>query len=215
LLPTTTPRSQLYAQGKLPEFQLFSATPPAPEFAADTPATSPADLAEVFALGFGPDNLLKNTYRLSYLQDAQANPDGGWPAITTGVAAANPGFAWRQALKTNDLRNWIPTAPTLLCGGGMDPLVFWFNSALMQSYWAAHAPASAQISVLDLESAASANDPYGGLKQDFAVAKGLVAASAIAQGATDGGALAVAEAYHATLVAPFCFAAVKTFFANP
>jgi hypothetical protein len=43
----------------------------------------------------------------------------------------------------------------------------------------------------------------------------LVAASAIAQGATDGGALAVAEAYHATLVAPFCFAAVKTFFANP
>jgi hypothetical protein len=69
--------------------------------------------------------------------------------------------------------------------------------------------------VLDLESAASANDPYGGLKQGFAVAKGLVAASAIAQGATDGGALAVAEAYHATLVAPFCFAAVKTFFANP
>lgn len=169
----------------------------------------------MFALGFGPANLLKNTYRLSYLQDAQANPDGGWPAATTGVAAATPGHAWRQALKTNDLRNWIPAAPTLLCGGAMDPLVFWLNSALMQSYWASRAPASASISVLDLESAASANDPYGGLKQDFAVAKGLVAASAIAQGATDGGALAVAEAYHATLVAPFCFAAVKTFFANP
>ena len=215
LLPTTTPRSQLYSQGKLPEFELFSATPPAPQFAADTPATTPADLAEVFALGFGPANLLKNTYRLSYLQDAQANPDGGWPAATTGVAAATPGHPWRQALKTNDLRNWIPAAPTLLCGGGMDPLVFWLNSALMQSYWASRAPASASISVLDLESAASANDPYGGLKQDFAVAKGLVAASAIAQGATDGGALAVAEAYHATLVAPFCFAAVKTFFANP
>jgi len=27
--------------------------------------------------------------------------------------------------------------------------------------------------------------------------------------------LAVAEAYHTILVAPFCFAAVKTFFANP
>ncbi len=215
LLPTTTPRSELYAQGKLPEFELFSATPPAPEFAADTPATTPADLAEVFALGFGPANLLKNTYRLSYLQDAQANPDGGWPAATTGVAAATPGLAWRQALKTNDLRNWIPTAPTLLCGGGMDPLVFWLNSALMQGYWASRAPASASISVLDLESAASVNDPYAGLKKDFAVAKGLVAASAIAQGATDDGALAVAEAYHATLVAPFCFAAVKTFFANP
>jgi len=42
-----------------------------------------------------------------------------------------------------------------------------------------------------------------------------VAAAAVAQGATDGGARAVAEAYHATLVAPFCFAAVKSFFANP
>jgi len=46
----------------------------------------------------------------------------------------------------------------------------------------------------------------------LAVAKALVAASAIAQGATDGGALAVDEAYHATLVAPFCFAAVKSYF---
>ena len=66
---------------------------PPPQFAADTPATTPADLAEVFALGFGPANLLQNTYRLSYLQDAQANPDGGWPAVTTGVAAATPGHA--------------------------------------------------------------------------------------------------------------------------
>jgi dienelactone hydrolase len=215
LLPTTTPRSQLYAEGKLPEFALFSATPPAAEFAADTPATTPANLAEVFALGFGTGNLLQNSYRLSYLEDAQSNPDGGWPTPTTGVAAAAPGLSWRQALKTNDLRNWVPTAPTLLCGGDMDPLVFWFNTALMQSYWAAHAAGSMPISVLDLDSAPTAGDPYVGLKQDFATAKNLVAAAAVAQGATDGGALAVAEAYHATLVAPFCFAAVKIFFAAP
>jgi hypothetical protein len=69
--------------------------------------------------------------------------------------------------------------------------------------------------VLDLDSSASSNDPYSNLKKDFATAKQLVAAAAVAQGATDGGALAVAEAYHATLVAPFCFAAVKSFFANP
>jgi hypothetical protein len=53
------------------------------------------------------------------------------------------------------------------------------------------------------------------LKKDFAIAKEVVATAAVAQGATDGGALAVAEAYHGTLVAPFCFAAVKSFFANP
>ena len=213
LLPTTTPRSQLYTQGKLPENALFSSTPPEPAFADDTPTTTPSDLAEVFALGFGAGNLLQNSYRLSFLLDAQANPDGGWPAVTSGLPAAAPGLAWRQALKLNDLRNWVPAAPVLLCGGDVDPLVFWLNTDLMQKYWAAQAPASASISVLDLESAATSNDPYGGLKKDFAVAKELVAATAVEQGATDGGEIAVAEAYHTLLVAPFCFAAVKSFFA--
>src|SRR6266478_6328121 len=205
LLPSATPRSQLYAQGKLPEYALFSSTPPDPAFAGDTPPTTPANLAEVFALGFGTGNLIQNSYRLSYLQDAEANPDGGWPSITTGVAAANPGLPWRRALEINDLRNWIPTSPVLLCGGDADPLVFWLNTELMQSYWASQGTASASISVLNLESAASNNDPYATLKQDFAIAKEIVAAAAVAQGATDGGARAVAEAYHATLVAPFCF----------
>jgi hypothetical protein len=68
--------------------------------------------------------------------------------------------------------------------------------------------------VLDLEAAAVANDPYAKLKQDFEIAKALVAANAVSQGATDRGAFAVAEAYHATLVAPFCFAAARSFFAN-
>jgi alpha/beta superfamily hydrolase len=215
LLPTTTPRSQLYSEGKLPEFALFSSTPPAAAFAADTPPTTPANLAEIFALGFGPGDLIQNGYRLSYLEDAQANPDGGWPAVTTGIAAAEPALSWRQALAANDLRNWVPTAPVLLCGGDQDPLVFWFNTDLMQRYWAAHAPASAPLSVLDLDAAVSSNDPHANLKQEFAIAKALIAANAIAQGATDGGKLAVAEAYHTLLVAPFCFAAVKTFFDNP
>jgi hypothetical protein len=213
LLPSTTPRSQLYALGKLPEYALFSLTPPAPEFASMTPATSPADLAEVFALGFGAANLLQNSYRLSYLADAQAHPDGGFPTITTGVAATAPQLPWRQALQKNDLRDWVPTAPVQLCGGDVDPLVFFFNTQLMQSYWATQAP-SASVSVLDLEAAAVPNDPYANLKQDFAVAKALVAATAVSQGATDGGALAVAEAYHAMLVAPICFAATRSFFAG-
>jgi hypothetical protein len=135
--------------------------------------------------------------------------------MTTGIAAATPALPWRQALQRNDLRNWVPAVPVLLCGGDVDPLVFWLNTQLMQNYWASHAPASAAISVLDLESAVTANDPYGNLKQDFEVAKALVAADAVAQGATDGGAFAVAEAYHATLVAPFCFTAVRAFFASP
>lgn len=212
LLPSSTPRSQLYAQGKLPEFALFSSTPPDPAFADVTPPLMPADLAEVFALGFGAGNLLQNSYRLSYLLDAQANPDGGFPTVTTGVAAASPGLAWRRALQMNDLRNWVPSSPVLLCGGDVDPIVFWLNTQLMQDYWASHPPASAPM-VLDLESTPAAGGPYANLQKDFVLAKALIAAAAVAQGASDGGALAVAEAYHATLVAPFCLAAVKTFFA--
>ena len=214
LLPSTMLRSQLYAEGKLPQYALFSSTPPAPEFADDTPPTTPANLAEVFALGFGAGNLIQNSYRLSYLQDAQAHPDGGFPTTTTGMAAMTPSLPLRQALQLNDLRDWIPDAPIQLCGGDVDPEVFWLNTQLIQGYWASHAPASAPISVIDLESTVSPGDPYAKLKQGFELAKAIVAATAVSQGATDGGARAVAEAYHATLVAPFCIAAAKSFFAN-
>lgn len=210
LLPTSLLRSELYAQGKLPQYALFSSTPPDSTFSNITPPSTPANLAPVFVLGFGADNLITNSYRLSYLLDAQSNPDGGWPTSTTGVAASNPGLPLRRALKQNDLRDWTPVAPVLLCGGDADPIVFWLNTQLMQGYWASHAPASAPISVLDLESVGS--DPYSSLKQGFGLAKDIVAANAVAHGATDGGTIAVAEAYHGALVGPFCFAAAKQFF---
>jgi hypothetical protein len=214
LLPTTLTRAQLYAQGKLPQYALFSATPPAPQFADITPPTTPANLAPLFAVGFGSGNLILNSFRLSYLEDALQNPDGGFPTVTTGVAAMAPQLPWRQALQKNDLRNWVPMAPVQLCGGADDPEVYWFNTQLMQSYWSAHAPASASIAVLDLESPVVAMDPYANLKEGFQAAKALIVANAIAQGATDGGFVAVTEAYHATLVAPFCLTATRSFIAN-
>ena len=214
LLPGLIPRSELYSQGLLPQYALFSATPPDPIYADITPASQPADLAAVFALGFGSGNLLTNSYRLSYLLDAESHPDGGWPVITTGAPAAGPGLALRQALVLNDLRNGAPAAPTLLCGGNGDPIVFWLNTQLVQNYWASRQPAVSGFYVLDIDSPATAADPYGALKSSFALAKQAVALAAIAQGATDGGQRAVFEAYHATLVAPFCLAAVRAFFAS-
>jgi hypothetical protein len=192
LLPSTTPLADLEAQGRLPANQLFSNTPPAPEFASFTPATEPAALAPVFAIGFGPDNLITNAYRLAYLQDAQASPDGGFPLVTDGLPPLNPTHALRRALKTNDLRNWTPTSPVQLCGGSGDPTVFYFNTQLMQSYWAAN-PSPAAIVVLDVES-----------DGDFIAAKELLRLAS--------GDDAVLESYHAGLVPPFCLAAVKDFF---
>lgn len=214
LLPTSVPRSQLVAQGRLPADALFSASPPDPAYAGLTPAVSPAALAPVFATGFGPDNLIRNSYRLRYLRDAEQHPDGGWPTTLDGAPPVAPALALRKALVRNDLRNWIPIAPTLLCGGHDDPVVFWSNTQLMQGYWAPRAPAAARIGVLDVDSAATDGDPYAGIKQRFAQARRLVAFSAVLQGATDGGARAVTEAYHSTLVAPYCLAAVDDFFAR-
>jgi len=92
--------------------------------------------------------------------------------------------------------------------------VFWLNTQLMQGYWAVQAPASAPIGVLDVDSSASAGDPYSDIKTRFAAARLLVAADAVAHGAADGGAAAVRDAYHATLVPPFCLAAVRSFFSE-
>ena len=199
LLPGTLSRGELYARGLLPQYALFSATPPDPVYADITPATQPAHFVNLFALGFGSGNLIRNSYRLAYLQD---------------LASATPQLPLRQALARNDLRNWRPSAPTLLCGGDGDPIVFWLNTQLMQDYWAALPPAATDITVLNLEAPAGGADPYGALKNDFVLARQAVALNAIAQGASDGGERAVFEAYHATLVAPFCLAAVREFFAS-
>lgn len=211
LLPTAGTRSAIFTEGKLPRDQLFSSTAPDPAFAAFTPATDPPALAPVFARGFGTSHLITNAYRLSYLQDAQAQPDGGFPATTDNQPPAAPANALRKAFKINDLRNWIPTSPVLLCAGNRDPTVLYLNTQLIQSYWSASG-ATTPITVLDVDDSPSLSDPYVAIKVGFASAKNSVAAAAIAGGATDNGDAAVAEVYHSTLVPPFCLAAARAFF---
>jgi predicted esterase len=203
LLPSAVPRTQLFAEGKLPRDQLFSSTPPEPSFASITPATSPADLAPVFAAGFGTEHLVTNAFRLAYLQDAQANPDGGFPTVLDGRPAANPANGLRRAFKRNDLRTWLPSAPVFLCGGNEDPTVMFMNTQLIQSYWATNG-ATGAVTVLDLDSDISINDPDAGRKAAFAAAKAALEA--------DGGEAEVIESYHSTLLPPFCLSAVKSFF---
>ena len=202
LLPSTMSRSQLYAAGKLPALALFSEVAPAPEFASITPATQPAGLRDV----------ITNAYRLRYLLDAQANPDGGWPLVTTGLPAEAPGLSLRQATRRNDLRNWVPKVPALMCGGSSDPVVFWLNTLLMRDYWKMSTQAAPSFMDLDVDGGATASGSYGVIRGGFAAAKAAVAAAAVLGGATDGGLDAVLEAYHTSLVAPFCFAAVAQFF---
>jgi len=203
LLPTTGTRSQLYDQGLLPREQLFNSTPPDPAYAAYTPATTPSDLAPVFARGFGTEALITNAFRLNYLQDSLAHPDGGFPTATDGLPPAAPANPLRIAFKANDLRNWTPTSPVLLCGGHDDPTVLYMNTQLMQTYWS-NSGATASIRVLDVDDDPSISDPDATLKLAFNATKEALEVS--------GGADAVFEAYHAGLVAPFCLAAVQSYF---
>ncbi|MBV8271171.1 MAG: alpha/beta hydrolase [Cupriavidus sp.] len=210
LLPSMNSLDKIFAQGKLPTSQLFNSTPPASQFAQLTPPNAPPlaspDLTPVFALGFGSADLVRNGYRLAMLEDALVNPDGAFPSSTSAMApAARPTQPLRVDFKLNDLRNWQPRAPVLLCGGHDDPTVFFFNATVQQAYWRnANVPAGL-TSVLDVDDPHPApGDPFAAIKNGFLSAKLAVA--------NNGGASAVMEAYHATLVAPFCMAAARGFF---
>ena len=208
LLPSVTPLATLYANGSLPELALFSSTTP-----VTGNATLDAELAvptnPVFAAGFGTGNLVTNNYRLAYVQDAIANPDGAVPPPTSPTAsvapAADPQNTLRIAFKTNDLRNWTPTSPVLMCGGDEDPTVFFsVDTLVMQQFWAA-LPAGL-ITVVDI------NAPVTNPADPFAAAK-VGYQQTIAGIAASGGASAAVQAIHAT-EAPFCTAVARGFFAQ-
>ena len=198
----------------------------------------------LFALGFTPNagdpsvNLIVNTLRRDVVCDAFLHPDGAFPTPTAGVPlAAAPAHPVRQATKHNDMRTWHPTPgptpePVLLCGGGNDPTVFFpTNTGTMAgtgasgstppnhagTFWDAEATAGL-VRVLDVDTAVltapNSPDGFDPLRVGFAAAKTATAQAAIAAGATDGGAAAVTQAYHGTLVPPFCSKATQGFFAQ-
>lgn len=213
LLPSTSSLATLFAQNKLPQTALFSSTTP-----VTGNGTLDAALAvpnnPLFALGFGASNLILNSVRVAYALDALASPDGALPNPVAGVPVATaPMYPLRQALKANDMRNsaWAPTAPMLLCGGNADPTVFFsVNAQTMQAFWST-LPAGL-LTVLDVDSAPSGGaDPFAAAKLGFAQAK---AATSAAAGGGAAGQNAVVQAYHGTLVPPFCAAAARGFFSQ-
>jgi hypothetical protein len=205
LLPGTADTNTFVDEGRIPQSAVFDSTPPAPEFAGMTPATTAVRYAEVFAEGFGTDHLLTNAYRLAYLQDALNSPDGGYPDTTNGLPPADPAHPLRQALKENDLRNWSPTSPVLLCAGDEDPVVFYLNTLLMEGYWASNAPES-RVTVLNVDAPPGQRGPYKPLRKRFAEVKRLMRL-------IDGKAT-VRKEYHDVLVPAFCLQGARSFFAD-
>src|ERR1700722_19674831 len=159
LLPSDTPIDTLFEDGKLPETALFSSTTPVTGNATlDAALAIPAN--PIFALGFGASNLITNEYRVQYVLDAVAHPDGAVPLPQAGVPlAAAPQQPLRVAFKLNDLRSWSPHVPVLLCGGSQDPTVFFsVNTGTMQAYWSTLHPGL--LTILDVNAAPTAGDPF-------------------------------------------------------
>jgi dienelactone hydrolase len=217
LLPGDYSSSELVINGLLPQTALFSNTTPSTGNATlDGLLAIPAN--PLFALGFGDPYLVNNSVRIAYATDIASNPDGFVPTPTPDAkVAATSDYGLRDDLRINDMRydeTFSPASPTLLCGGSEDPTVFFMNAQAMQAFWAPFSLPAGLLTVLDLETGLGAGDPYAALETGFATLKSQTAADAVAAGATDGGAAAVASSYHGELVPPFCTAAARGFFAN-
>ena len=191
LLPSLTPYTTLFTQGKLPSTELFYS------------ATAYTGASGTF--GYGPNNLINNATRTAYLTDAVLHPDLGTGPSTTSANNL------RKAIADNDLRGWTPNRPVLLCGGQNDPTVFYAaNTQTMATIWSPLVTAGL-VQVLNVD----VNTPSGtfaSAQAGFSLAKTQTATAAVTEGAVDGGATAVVQAYHGSLVPPFCNAAARGFF---
>jgi len=235
VLPSMTPLDTIFSSGLLPQTALFDSTTPVvtvpgnPALSAQLTALlsvpgspgyplPPGPQTPLFAAGFGSSYLINNAYRVSYALDAASNPDGAVPAPRAGVplAAVMPAQPLRLAFYKNDLRNgaWAPKVPTLLCGGGADPTVFFsVNTGTMAAFWSA-LPAGL-VTVLDVSAPPTA--PFAAVQTGFQTSEAQQLAyyeSAAGGGLTPQAAqLQVVRGYHSA-VAPFCAAAARSFFSQ-
>ncbi len=112
------------------------------------------------------DYLVKTDYRLQYLTDMKKHPDGLFAnngKATDAMPVKNTEHPFRQALKDNDLRGYVPTMPVFLCGGNQDPMVFFdVNTTAMAGIWKQMSQLNSDldITVLDVDTS-NANDRKG------------------------------------------------------
>lgn len=227
LLPSATPIATLFATGKLPQTALFSSTTPQVSIpgqamlsaeltaALAVPSDPSNPLTPLFDLGFGNPYLINNSVRVSYALDAAADPDGTAAGSAT-LAAVAPTYPLRKAFYVNDLRNgsWVPSAPTLLCGGDQDPTVFFsVNTQTMAAYWTGLP--TGLVTVLDVN--ATPSGTFALLQGEFQASEAQTLAfyeSAAGGSLSPAAAQAqVTQGYHSA-VAPFCTYAARAFFSQ-
>jgi pimeloyl-ACP methyl ester carboxylesterase len=203
LLPSLTPGT-LFSSGKLPQLALFPAN------------ATPGPVSPSLSIFYGANNLIKQSFLTQAAGDILAAPCPGnaLPATaaslsTTSPLDCKPATGFRKAAVANDLRNWVPTRPMLMCGGANDPTVNFVSTRATSGYFRAKGVPAAALAVVDLEDSA-AIDAYSTARAGFAQAKDLLAQNT--PGSASDKAQAVMLAYHGTLAPPFCLASARGFF---
>ena len=159
-LPSNTPFSELVEAKKLPNNALFQKNPSDPRLAG----LSPGKLFSILGGYDDTDYLIKTDFRAAYVADTQKNPDGLTLANGNNLPAANPQNNLRKALKDNDLRGYVPTMPTFICGGNQDPTVYFDTNTgsmikLIQTEVAKNPAKKLNITVLDVDKDNEADRP--------------------------------------------------------
>ena len=159
-LPSNTPFGELVKAGKLPNNALFQKNPSDPRLAG----LSPGKLFSILGGYDDTDYLIKTDFRAAYVADTQKNPDGLTLANGNNLPAANPQNNLRKALKDNDLRGYVPTMPTFICGGNQDPTVYFDTNTgsmikLIQTEVAKNPAKKVNITVLDVDTENEADRP--------------------------------------------------------
>ena len=227
--------AKLVAAGEIPASAVFQAESTGDGAPGFSPTHYPAlaalpEGAPLHEAGFDPSKYLISTaYRAAYVADVDAHPDGGAPIdgsepdLSTRVPEppAEPGLLLRKDLKANDLRNYTPSMPLLMCGGVEDPIVFWDQNtavmtAVLDSKVAAHP--RLRFATLDLDVSGGADRAYveHGLSPANnaaleSIARRLQTAFTAYQHGVDASKGIHAYHYH-TDEEPYCMLAARTFF---
>jgi hypothetical protein len=150
LVPSTVSISKLAADGKLPPYV----------FGDDLPGV-------VAGPNIGPaaQALFNTSYLMAVQADIKAHPcPVGSPDAPLDCTPSHP---IRKAWLRNDLRNWVPQRPMLICAGAKDPMVNFASSKLIHDYFIRHGASSGSVTLLDLEAPSVAADQYANAKAEF------------------------------------------------
>jgi hypothetical protein len=207
----------------VPDLALFNVSPSNSLLQTLSPPSGTQTQTLLWSTGFGSPFLVNDNYRLSYLGDVQANPASG---------GNTPGNALRVALKANDLTKSVPApvGPTMLCGGGGDPVVYYTTNTSALKGTTGWTAGSAYVTEVNMDTNAGGStnpstDPFYALKTGFTATysgttsttftSAYTAALGAGQNATQAQTTAftaVVQNYHTGLV-PFCFKAAAGYFA--